>query len=157
MKKITSALLLLTVIFISACKKDKPEEVQGASVSFKVNGTLKQASGDTKVTAFYYSSEKTIQLLGNLDNNQGISFAIQNYNGVGDYDVASNDVLAAYVTNLDGGLSGSQIGSTGSIKVTTATDKVVKGTFQFVVLDPLTDVLVSTISEGKFEAKITSM
>jgi hypothetical protein len=158
MKRITSTLLLLAVFFISACKKESTDEIHGgANVSFKVNGTFKQASGDIKVTAFHYLSEKSLQLVGNLDNNQGISFIIENYNGVGEYDVAGNNVIASYITDLNGGLNGSQLGSTGSIKITTATDKVVKGTFQFVVLDPNTNVLISTISEGKFETKLTSI
>lgn len=158
MKKLTSVLLLLTVIFVSACKKDKTDDAPiSTNVSFKVNGTLKQASGEANVTAFYYSTEKTLQFIGDLENNQGISLYIQEYKGVGEYDVASDDVIASYVTNKNGGLSGSQLGSTGSIKITSSTDKLVKGTFQFVVRDPITDVLVSTITEGQFEAKLTSL
>jgi hypothetical protein len=146
MKKLTFALLLLIVVFGNACKKENNQSQ--ANVSFKVDGTLKQASGDTKVTAMYFTSQKTLQFMGNLENNLGIGFAIQDYKGVGDYDVADFNVTASYVTDF---------GSTGIIKITTSTDKVVKGTFQFIVRDPVTNAIKFTITEGTFEVKVTAM
>lgn len=146
MKKLTSVLLLLIVVFGSACKKDEKESQ--ANVSFKVDGTLKQAIGDTKVTAMYFTSQKTLQFMGNLENNQAIGFVIQDYNGVGEYDVADFNVTATYVTDF---------GSTGIIKITTSTDKLVKGTFQFIVRDLVTNAIKFTITEGTFEAKVTAM
>lgn len=153
MKKLKSALLMLTLLVVSLAGCKKEEEVN-TSMSVKVNGTLKQAIGETKVFALIYTSEKMLQVSGDLGNNQAISLSIENYTGVGEYNVATNDVIATYVSDINGGINGSHLGSTGSIKITTATDQIIKGTFQFVDEDSSP---IITASEGTFECKIKSM
>jgi hypothetical protein len=157
MKTLTSALLIIAVFFISSFKKDKNDDIIKSNLSLNVNGTAKRATGNKSVFAMHYSSDKSLQIVGNFENNEAITISIENYNGTGKYKVANKEVLAAYVADLNGSMSGSRIAKTGTVSINAASDTALNGAFEFEVIDPATGLVTSVIAEGKFAAKLTSL
>lgn len=147
-------MLTMILFAFSSCEKEDSEDQVNVGMSLKVNGTLKQAAGETKVSAMFIKSEKSLQVMGNLGENEAVSLTIENFNGVGDYNVTNDNVVVVYTTNINGGVASTSLGTTGIIKITTSTDKVIKGTFQFTDDEASTPMV---ISEGKFEAKVMTM
>ena len=162
MKRIKSVfwVLLIMVSCISACRKDNSRLIASSSslISFKVDGVVKKASGATKAFAFAIteSNKVRLQILGEVSATEDISFIIENFNGVGEYNLVPQSnteetTSALYQTGEDP-LKDYYISESGSIKITTSTTKLLKGTFQFV--GKVSPNEAKLITEGTFEVAL---
>ena len=153
MKQLKLALLMLTIcaLALGSCKKDK-EETGNSSFSAKIDGATKTSI--TAPTATLYSSENSIQIVGQFSTTSGISIMIENPR-VATFDVNSDDVMIDYMATND--YSSTYSGVTGNVKVTSYTADRITGTFEFVGELNANSGNKKTISEGKFDAKIIKM
>ncbi|WP_207535905.1 DUF6252 family protein [Desertivirga arenae] len=153
MKYLKSALLVLTVCLFgfTACKKDNDDSSAESSMSAKVSGAAKTTI--TPPTAVYYSSAKAVQISGQFTSTTGISIMIDEPK-VGTYDVSEDQVMAMYLPTNAAGVG--YMGNSGTVKITEWSESRVKGTFEFTGEALLSDETI-TISEGKFDVKVTKM
>lgn len=155
MKKIKTLLLLFSIVALglTSCKKDSETTAEAnAALTVKVNGTAKSSTGP--VVATIYQSEKTLQILGQFSTTEGVSIMIQDFK-VGEFNVATDDVLVVYTNGTTGSLSTTFMGDTGKVKITSITDTKVTGTFEFVGSNDSEQT--KTLTEGKFEASIVKI
>ncbi|WP_423147161.1 DUF6252 family protein [Rubrolithibacter danxiaensis] len=153
MRKIKLAFLMFTLcLFVfSSCKKDKETSKAEAGMSVKIDGTLKASNAPAAATI--YQSENTIQIIGRFSSSEGISIMLNEVK-TGEFDVATDAALVAYMegTDPDQGF----LGETGTVKITSLTDEMVKGTFEFTAKRALGED-VRVITEGTFEAKVIKL
>jgi hypothetical protein len=147
MKKFLPALLLLIIcaVALNSCKKNSTTPSNAISISLKINGTAKSTS--TPVTD-YIVSQQTLQIMGAFGT-EGLSIMIQNVK-VGTFDAAKDEAIMTYSTKPD--FQYTYIASTGKVTITSLTDTMVAGTFQFSGTD--TNGHVGTVTEGKFNCKL---
>jgi len=147
MKKFLPVLLLLVTcaIALNSCKKSSTTPTNAISISLKINGTAKSTS--TPVTD-YIVSEHTLQIMGAFGT-EGLSIMIQNVK-VGTFDAAKDEAIMTYSTKPD--YQYTYIGTTGTVTVTSLTDTMVTGTFQFSGTDA--NGHMGTVTEGKFNCKL---
>lgn len=155
-----SALLLLVVLVTGSCKKVVMSNWTNASIKFKVDGAPREAKGDANVFAFYADEANILQIIGNVGGSadEQIALTLNEFHGVGEYNVET-DFLGIYSLGEDS----SFVGIEGKIKITEYTPgKSIKGEFQFkgeyliITTEPNNPAIYKTISEGKFEAKVSS-
>jgi hypothetical protein len=142
-------LALTCFIFTTSCKKeiDYHPEWNLSSMSGKIDGVLLECTLATAQT-YVVGGKTTIQISGNKGLN-GFSLMIDDFKGVGTYNVADNN-QGVYLTGV-AGLSDSFIGlKEGTIKITSYEDqKIITGTFEFKGENP-TNSATKNITEGKF-------
>lgn len=155
-----SALLLLVVLVSGSCKKVVMSNWTNASILFKVDGTTKEAKGETNVFAFYAKEPNILQIIGNIGGSadQQIALTVGNFHGVGEY-TSDEDFGAFYSLSEDMTFAATE----GKIKITEYTEgKSIKGEFQFkaelFIISPAPNNPANDkiISEGKFEAKVSA-
>lgn len=155
MKTIKSALLMLSLLALSfsSCKKDNDTEkddaddvLRSAAMTFKIDGTAK-----TSTHLFAAREEGSIEIYGGINETETMALLIYDFNGTGDYAVDGDNVQIYYVNGTDP-LANSFLGQNGTIKITSVTDKEVKGTFVSSLKN--TNDVTKAVSDGKFEAKI---
>lgn len=162
MRKVNTTFFILSLLFVSftSCRKDRSHAVintSGFNISFKADGVFRNMSGEQDVTAFLFTNKSSLQLIGDInDGKEGISLRIENFTGVGQYTIAPfSSVAAAYHTGSNDPSINSYIGEEGLIVVSSSTEKQIKGTFHFKGKNSVG--VHKTITEGRFEAKITTM
>jgi hypothetical protein len=155
-----SVLLLLVVLVTGSCKKVVMSNWTNASITFKVDGTPKEAKGEANVFAFYAKEPNILQIIGNIGGSEDeqIALTLNEFHGVGEYSVET-DFLGIYSL----GEESSYVGTEGKIKITEYTEgKSIKGEFQFkgefliITPAPNNPATDKVISEGKFEAKVSA-
>ncbi len=145
-------MLFVFALAISSCKKDKGDDASSdPSFSAKVAGTTKTSMNAP--VAMHYASEKTLQIMGQFSGGSGISIMVQEPK-VGTFNVGSDEVMVSYLANTS--TSGNYMGVSGNVKITEWSSSRVKGTFEFTG-EVLGGGPTMVISEGKFDAKVSSM
>jgi len=147
MKKFLPALFLLFIcaVALNSCKKSSTTPSNAISISLKINGAAKSTS--TPVTD-YIVSEQTLQIMGAFGT-EGLSIMVMGPK-VGTFDAAKDEAIMSYSTKAD--FQYTYIASTGTVTITSLTDTMVTGTFQFSGTDP--NGHVGTVTEGKFNCKL---
>jgi hypothetical protein len=138
--------LSVCALAIGSCKKDdnKPEE---AGLSAKVDGSAK--SNISPVGALVYESDKTIQIVGQFSQTEGITLVVTDLTA-GDYDVATDKAIAVYTNGEN-----TYFGTEGSVKITSVTGENVTGTFTFT--GETQNGARKVVTEGKFTAKVMKL
>ena len=140
-------LAFICLIITSSCKKeiDYHPEWDVSSMSGKVDGVLLQCSFTTAQT-YTVNGKTSLQILGNKEND-GFSFLIDDFKGNGIYSLASNNI-ATYLSGVSG-LQDAYLGASGTIKIVSSTDKMIKGTFDFKGQN-ISNGVTKSITEGQF-------
>jgi hypothetical protein len=149
-----SFILALLLICFSACQKPivfvegsgpgGGPKTNGSSMSAKVDGVLVECEFATSQSWIDNLGKKNIQLNG-LKNPQGFIITWQDFKGVGNYDALD---LVDYVAGITDPLTQAYFAESGTVKVTTYTNKVIIGTFEFIAIN--SNGQKKTITEGKF-------
>ncbi len=146
----TCIILLLVVCSLGACKKEK--DAREEMISFRVNGVLKSSTGDGFVNAEYYEDQKSMQISGNIGGAEGISMAIANFSGVGEY--IGNDFLATYVAASGNPAENAYLNTNGSVRVTSYSKDFITIVFQFEGKN--FNGVSNVITEGSIRAKVVN-
>jgi hypothetical protein len=141
-------ILLLLLCALGSCKKEK--DTREERISFKVNGTLKQSTGDGFVNAQYFDDLKSMQISGNIDGAEGISIAIGNFRGPGEY--SGNDYLATYVAASGNTAANAYLNTNGSVMVTSYSNNYITIEFRFEGKNQSGAGVM--ITEGSIQAKV---
>lgn len=149
-KQLLLCFIAMLTVF-SSCKKDPKIETSNSQISLKVNGVLKKATGAESVTASYYKSENTIQVLGRITATEGVELMIYGFHGVGEY-TKNDGFYGTYTSDVNLPLDKTYINTDGVIKVTSYTDNLIKGEFKFTGESFANEV--KTVTEGTFEGKL---
>ncbi len=116
----------------------------------KVNGVMVECTSVTAAVMPITSTETTIQIMG-FKGNQGFNIMLNNYKGVGTYDLFVD--VGTYIGNIMDPNT-AYFSEQGTVKITEATDKYVKGTFEFKGING--DGETTTITEGQFMSTVVS-
>lgn len=165
MKNFKSLLLLLiiTSFGFNACQKDivfvEGSGPGGTKPTTPSNSSVMTAKVDGKIYNFKNVGAQQTDLLGTLaiagsTDTENISIVIADYQGAKSYDIETNSVLVFYIRNS--GLDQDKdyfIATKGNITITSVTDKLVTGTFNFEGGNmDMSDYKV--ITEGKFTSPL---
>jgi hypothetical protein len=166
MKKFRSLLLLITVLSfgLHSCQKDivfvDGSGPGSGKVPNKAGSSAMSAKVDGKLTNFKTVAAQQVDALGVMaiagsSDTENISITIADYSGAKAYDIEKNSVLVFYIKNS--GLDPDKdyyIGTVGNVTITSVTDKLISGTFNFSGgnLDSSNN---KVITEGKFTCALT--
>ncbi len=144
-------LLLLVLIpgilaFSSCSKKSAPQPTVTASMSFKLNGTSKNAA---TVFATYYSTVDALQVIGQVTDSEGIELQIDSIK-VGTFNATAQGIIMGY--SPDAAFQDIFFATSGSVTISTYNNTTVAGTFSFTGVNSLN--VAATISAGTFSAQI---
>jgi len=146
-------LALTCLIFTSSCKKEinYHPEWNTSSMSAKIDGILLEC---TLATAQFYNvgAQTTAQISG-LKGTSGFTLMINDFKGVGTYNVADNNI-ATYLSGNTGPSESYMANSIGTIKITSYTDQnIITGTFEFKGENP-SNSTTKNITEGQFSISL---
>jgi len=164
MKISKSALLILTffILSLSSCQKfaydnddETDNDTSSAGMTFKLDGTSKKANYGAGAIAqqITFAGINSVQIIGQVSEVEGVTIMISEFKGVGDY--VDDDLIFVYLKNNDPNQNDRNAYSDkggGKVKITSITDKLIKGSFQFTGYNSFDQAIV--VSEGKFEAKL---
>lgn len=150
-----AGLFCLLLLIFSCATKTEHLTVSGdtahPSLKAKVNGKL--VNCEMTSAALYNESPKVMMIIGNKGT-EIFSLDINDFKGIGTYNLSDGSASASYTVNLQGNLS-TYTSTQGTIKITTSTDKKIVGTFEFKGVNA-DDQSERTISEGSFSLNVTT-
>lgn len=144
-------LVLSSCFIISSCEKPiNHPKVSESTMSGKIDGVLLECTF-ASAQLIDVGSKTNLQIIGHKGND-GFSLMIDDFKGVGTYNLASNNI-AIYLLGISG-LQDSYMSTTGNIIVTNySADKIIEGTFQFKGQNIVTGT-DKNITEGKFSISL---
>ncbi len=158
MKKIKSTVLLFSLLVVSlgACKKDDNEDVReevfSSDLTFKLDGAAKKSTLVVCVKDEEVQGEESLGLVASIGNSESLTIAFDDIPTVGNYNVANNENVVVAYQNGSNPATDIYVSETGTVKITSISDKEIKGTFEISAQNSAE--ATKTISEGKFSAKI---
>ena len=143
----------LCLLFITSCNKkiDYHPEWDVSTMSGKIDGVLLQCTS-ASAQSFVLGAKTTLQIIGNKGNS-GFSIMIDDFKGVGTYNVSDQN-LATYLLGTAGLQDAYISSSTGSVKITSYTENLIKGVFEFKGQNILNSD-TKNITEGQFTINLT--
>ncbi|SER54902.1 DUF6252 family protein [Pedobacter rhizosphaerae] len=138
----------LCLLFTTSCNKkiDYHPEWDVSIMSGKVDGVLLQCSSASAQT-FVVGAKKTLQIIGNKGSS-GFSIMIDDFKGAGTYNLSDQN-LATYLLGTSGLQDAYLSSSSGSVKITSYTEKQIKGVFEFKGQN-IVSLNTKNITEGQF-------
>jgi|GEM_PF-4475657 len=148
MKSIRS-ILLIFIVFAFACSSCNKSDTNPLiiDISLKLNGALKSSGSPVAV---YYQSSKTLQVSGIFNAIESVSFTVNSVS-VGSFDIAADNLTVTY--SPDANYLDTFFASSGNITITSFTNNLVSGTFNFI--GPNAENVIGTITSGKFQSTVT--
>jgi hypothetical protein len=136
------------IVFVEGSGPGGGPQTNGSSMSAKVDGVLVTCEFATAQSWVDNLGKKNIQLNG-LKAPQAFIITWQDFKGVGTYDALN---LIDYVAGITDPFLQGYFAESGVVKVTTYTDKVIAGTFEFVGVNSNGEK--KNITEGKFSINL---
>lgn len=150
--------LLFFILLICACAKETtyitaPIPVAtSSSFSAKVDGNLVECP-IANVSIYDLGSKKTMQISGSKGF-EAFQMTVDDYKGVGTYDLTTINI-GVYLGDSKNAANTSYMSTSGNVKITSVTDKVMTGTFEFKGHNYTTNKDI-TISAGVFSISLVN-
>ncbi|MXV51524.1 hypothetical protein GS399_11130 [Pedobacter sp. HMF7647] len=155
------ALFIACTLSLASCKKsddDKPADSPYLSV--KIDGQKKNSTGPVVAGVMKVAGVTALTIQGQFSTNEGVALMLTD-SKVGEYKVLTEDQpsfegnAATGVYLADIAKSQSYDSVSGTVKITSSTDKLISGTFEFTAKNEAG--ATKTFSEGSFQATVTTV